>query len=119
MKLQGRHYYDFAIHHIGMNKQSSVLTEVKYCIKSSTVLSFEVPGVNDADNIRKALDQNMREQIGTSFSSIQKQFTLVNDGAAVMARLAGSSVSRRIAVLDEMWVRCIARILNNIMKESI
>ncbi len=117
LKLQGRYYYDFSIHHIDMNKQSSVLTEVKYSIKNSTVLSFEVPRVYDADNIRKVLNQNLREQVGTSFSSIQKQFTLATDGAAVMARLAGSSVSHRIAVLDERWICCIAHILNKITKK--
>ena len=45
-----------------------------------------------------------------------KEFTMFPDGAAVMARFANASISRELHNLDETWLRCIARLLNNAMK---
>lgn len=35
-----------------------------------------------------------------------RDFTMVTDGAAVMARAPNASISREIHVLDEIWMRC-------------
>ena len=53
------------------------------------------------------------------FDAIRNKFTLVTDSAAVMARVAGSLVSRQIAAPDHRWMRCFVYVLNNCMKATI
>ncbi len=43
-------------------------------------------------------------------------FTMVTDGAAVMARVANASVSREIQEPDETWMSCMADTLNSTMR---
>jgi len=47
---------------------------------------------------------------------MHNNFTLVTDGAAVMAKMSGSSSSRNIAIPDEGWMRCYVHVLHNCMK---
>jgi len=116
LKVQGRHYYDFTVHHIDVVRPKSVLDLPKFQLKTSTILFVEGPPVGTANNIRSHLDSNLKSQFGTSFDAIQKNYTVVTDGAAVMACVAGSSVSRALAPLDQTWMRCHVHVLHNVMK---
>ena len=93
--------YDFTSHHIDVTCSASVMEAPKFGIKTSTILFLEGPSVANAANITSMLDENLRNHFGVDFNSIRKNFTIVTDGAAVMARVAVSSVSTRIATLDE------------------
>ena len=46
-------------------------------------------------------------------------FTIVTDGAAVMAKVANASVSRGIHAPDDTCMNCLAHSLNNIMKSAL
>jgi len=85
-------------------------------MKTSTILFEEGPTVGNAANIRSLLGAKLQQHYSTSFESFQKNFTIVTDGAAVMACVAGSSVSRNIAPLDQKWMRCFVHVLHNTMK---
>jgi len=118
LKVQGKHYYDFTVHHIDIVRANPFLDKPEFNMKTTTVLFVEGPTVGNAVNIRGLLDTNLQREYGTSFDSIQKNFTIVTDGAAVMACVAGSSVSRNIAPLDQTWMRCFVHVLNNVMKDT-
>ena len=45
-----------------------------------------------------------------------RAFTMVEGGAAVMARVANALVSKEIHNPDETWMSCLADALNNVMK---
>jgi len=62
------------------------------------------------------LDSNLQRDYGIDFATMHKTFILVTDGAAVMAKMAGSSVSESIAIPDEKWMRCYVHVLHNAMK---
>jgi len=117
LKIQNRHYYDFTMHHMDVTTPRAPHAKPKFGIKTSTILFIEGPSIASADNIRDILDQNLRTEYGITFDTIQETFTLVTDGAAVMAKMAGSSVSVNIAIPDEGWMRCYVHILHNTMKE--
>lgn len=119
LKLQGKHYYDFTIHHMEMKLSKNVVAFPKFSIKTSTILFMEGPSRSDALSIRNMIDENLTREYGIDLNAIQNSFTLVTDGAANMARMAGSSVSRRIAALDERWMRCLAHVLSISMKDAV
>lgn len=118
LKLQNRHYYDFTIHHFDMKRSKAFLDAPVFGLKTTTILFIEGPAVGNAANIRHVLDSNLKRQFGMSFEAIQKNFSIVTDGAAVMACVAGSSVSRRLAPLDQTWMRCFVHVLNCVMKAA-
>ena len=101
LKVQRRHYYDFTVHHIHMVRPRNVLEVPKFGLKTSKTLFLEGPEINNAENIRSLIDTYLEAKFGVSFDSLQKNLTVVTDGAAVMARVAGCSLSRRLAPLDE------------------
>ena len=67
-------------------------------------------------NIRTTLNNALLEKYEYSLDVFMRGFTMVTDGAAVMARVANASVSRDIHTPDETWMRCLAHLLNNTMK---
>ena len=116
LKLQRRHYYDFTFHHIHVIPSKTVIGNPEFEIKTTTALFLEGPEVPNAQNISSMLENNLQKDYGVEFNSIGKNFTLVTDGAAVMARMAGSSISTRIATPDQKWMRWFVHVLNNCMK---
>lgn len=111
LKIQGKHYYDLTLHYfvekpcIGPNGSTFVL-------KNDTRLLQLGPANSNAENIRANLKHGLSRSYGLSLDDLSKTFTMVTDGAAVMARAAGSSVSRNIAPLYQRWMRCTAHMLN-------
>jgi len=118
VKLQRKHYYDFTLYYMDIKKPKTLTEEVSFCIKNVTMLLVEGPHSATAANIRDTLDVNLHKYYGFGIDTIQRNFTMVTDGAAVMASMAGSSVSRAIHPLDDKWMRCIAHAFNNVMKDA-
>ena len=116
LKVQGRHFIDFTLHHIHIRKGKTVLERPKFSIISSTVLFVERPDVGNGSNKRAIFDGNIRLLCGVNLTSIQKQFTFVTDGEASKVRMERSSVSSRICLRDEKWMRCYVHVLQNCMK---
>ncbi len=116
LKIQARHFLDFTVHHIHVQKGKTALERPTFSIISSTILLIEGPDVGSGTNKRALLDENLRSLYGVDFNSIQKQFTIVTDGEASMARMANSSVSSRVCPRDENWMRCYVHVLQNCMK---
>ncbi len=75
-------------------------------IQNSRLLFAKGPVFANAYNIRAKLDEELQRQYGFSLSSLTQLHTMVTDGAAVMARVAGSPVSPNIAQMDQNWMRC-------------
>ena len=96
LKVQGRQFLDFTLHHFHMEKTKTLLELPRFSIKDSTILFIEGPDVSSGANKRELLDKNLRLMYGVDFVSIQKQFTIVTDGEASVARMANSSVSSRV-----------------------
>lgn len=119
LKLQGKQYYDFTIHHISMKRPANVVSFPTFGIRTSTILFLEGPAKSDGESIRNLLDVHLKEKYGIGFDSIHGTFTLVTDGAGNMARMAGSSTSRRIAPLDQRWMRCFVHVLSISMKNAV
>ena len=102
-----------------MSKPKAVIDLPKFGIQSSTILFLEGPQVAGAKNIRNMIDAAMKTKFVISFDVIRENFTIDTDGAAVMVRMAGSSVSRNVALLSERWMRCYSHTFHNSMKQAI
>lgn len=70
------------------------------------MLLVEGPENPTADRIRNTLNDNLRKLYIVSIEDLQSHFTFVTDAAAVMAKMAGSSVSNRI--VSQMRNGCVA-----------
>ncbi len=116
LKIQNRHFLDFTVHHLTIAEGRTVLERPSFTIKDSTILFLESPDVASGQNMRSCIDENLRAYYGVDFNSMQKQFTIVTDGAAAMARMANSSVSLRIAPRDQKWMRCYVHVLQKSMQ---
>ncbi len=76
-------------------KKPCTLTECPtFLILTGTVLLVEGLKVHNAVNIRIYFNDKLVYDYGVDFGIIQKHFRLVSDGAAVMADIARSSISR-------------------------
>ena len=80
---------------------------------------LEGPNVANTANLRVLLSDQMKLKYEVNFNPIQKTFTVVTDGAAVMARMANTAASRRVAPRDQTWIRCHAHVLQNCMKVAV
>ena len=116
LKVQNRHFLDFTVHHLTISEGRTVLERPSFTIQSSTILFLESPDVASGQNMRSCIDEKLRACYGVDFNSIQKQFTIVTDGAASMARMANSSVSLRVAPRDQKWMRCYVHVLQKCMQ---
>ena len=52
LKVQGRHFYDFMLHHVEIVKEQPVLEVPKFSMKATTNLLTESPEVSSAVNAR-------------------------------------------------------------------
>ncbi len=90
--------------------------DVAFEIRTVTLLLVQGPDEPSAKNIRACLNTALISEYEMPLESLMKDFSMVMDGAAVMARVANSSVSREIQETDETWMSCLAHFLNNTMK---
>ena len=116
LKVQGRQFLDFTLHHFHMEKTKTLLELPRFSIKDSTILFIEGPDVSSGANKRELLDKNLRLTYGVDFDSIQKEFSIVTDGETSMARMANSSVISRVCPAKETLIRCYVHVLQNCMK---
>ena len=116
LRIQGRHFLDYTLHYLSVCKGRTILEPPKFAIKTTTILFVKGPEVTSGANLRAHFDEHLHTSYGVSFNSIQNVFTVVTDGAGAMAHMANSSVSSRIAVRDETWMRCYFHILQSSMR---
>ncbi len=107
--------FEFIVHNVDVIKGWSELEHPNFQIIASTILFVRRP---DSSNIFWHLDDQFRLTNGTNFQSFQKQFTVVIDSAAVMARVAGSTIRTRVILRDKTWIHYYVHVLLNCMKSS-
>ena len=115
LNLHGRHYYDFTLHSMHF-REKGPFSGVQFEIKTVPLLLVEGPDPPTAKNIRTRLNSALLENYEIPLERFMQGFTMVTDGAAVMARVANASASKDIHKPDETWMSCIAYALNNAMK---
>ena len=96
-----------------------MMSAPKFEIKESTISLLEGPHVANAANLRVLFSHQLKLKYEVDFNSIQKTFTVVTDGAAVMARMANTSMSRRVSPWDQTWIRCHAHVLQKCMNVAV
>ena len=69
LKVQGRQFLDFTVHHMHMTKPKSILEKPKFSIISSTVSFTEGPDVSSGATKRVLFDENLRSSYGVDFNS--------------------------------------------------
>ena len=60
LKVQGRQFLDFTVHHMHMTKPKSILEKPNFSIISNTVLFIEGSDVSSGANKRALYDENLR-----------------------------------------------------------
>ncbi len=116
LKLQSRHYIDFTLHHIEDAREKNFSSAPQFSIQTSTLLFLKSPDSATSVNLRNHLDNELRLHYGLDLDFIQRNCTVVTDGAAAMGRMANRSVSTRLKRHGERWMRCSVHVLNNCMK---
>ena len=115
LKLHGRHYYDFTLHFMHI-REKGPFAGVQFEIKTATLLLIEGLDSPTAKNIRARLNSALLEKYEMSLEQFMQGFTVVTDGAAVMARVANASLSKDIHKPNETWMSYIAHVVKNAMK---
>ena len=118
LKVQCRPLYDFTLHHIKVIKPRNLTESSTFRIRRKTLLLVEGPDSPTAAKMRGILDENLQATYEISLEKIQEKYILVTDGAAVISKMAGSSVSTNVCAPDEKWLRCYVQMLNNAMKAA-
>ena len=101
LKVQVKHFYDFVLHFIEVSVNGP-FQEPTFKIRKITLLIVEGPDSPTAQNIKSCLNNALMEKYELSMDHFFCDFTIVTDGAAVMARVANVSVSREIHAPDEI-----------------
>ncbi len=83
-----------------------------------TLLLVEGPDVTNARNIRSVLNEGLKHRYNKDLDEFPPSFTFVTDGASVMANVAGSSVSHRLASESQNWMPCMAHQFDTAMKTT-
>ena len=118
LKANGKHYYDFTVHIMKIaDKKGAQHTEFE--VENKSLLLVEGPEVATATNIREQIEMGLLQKYQTSLDHFLRNFTMVNDRAAVMAKVAHASVSAELHAPDESWLGCMVHFLNNVMKHTI
>ena len=95
LKLQGKIFYDFTLHCIEI-REKTAFEEAIFVIRTETLLLVAGPSVPNTSNIRSAIADGLREKYEIDLDDFMKEFTMVTDGAEVMARVANASKSREL-----------------------
>ena len=115
LKVQGKRYFDSTLHFMDIQEKGR-FSKVEFKIRNVTLLLTEAPDQPSAKSIRQCVNAALVPKYGTTMDFFTKWFTMVTDSAAVMAKVAGASVSRDLHCPDETWMSCLAHMLNNTMK---
>lgn len=88
-------------------------------MKAVRLLLKEKAEIGNVSRLRVMLGHNLQRNYDKDIDWLTKRFTMVTDWAAVMARVVLSSVSFRVAEIDEKWMGCIAHQLNTAIKSCV
>ena len=80
LKLQDRHFYDSAMHHVYIVKRKTVLVSPVFNIKSTTVLFLEGPRSATGVNLRALFYDQLRLNNRLNLYAIHRKFTIVISG---------------------------------------
>ncbi len=105
LKVQGKLFYDFTLHYMEINNKGPFDSSL-FNMKNVTLLLIEGLETPSAQNIKNCLNAALLDKYELSMDHFFRGFTIVTDGAAVMAKVANASVSRGIHTSDETWMRC-------------
>ncbi len=72
-----------------------------------------------AVNLREKIEFAFLHQCQTSLDHFLRNFTVVTDSVAVMAKVASAFVSTNSHIPDETWLGCLTHFFNNPMKHTI
>ncbi len=115
LKMEGKHFYGFTLQFMTLQNKGP-FEGVAFEIRTVTLLVVQGPEEPKAINIRACLNNAMIAKCEMSMDSLMKDFTMIKDGAAFMARVANTSVYREIHELVETWMSCLAHFLNYSME---
>ncbi len=118
LRIQGKRFYDFTLHFMEV-KDKGPFYGVQFVIRNFTLLLVEGTDQTNARNIQNCLNSALVQKHETRLDQFMHGFSMVTDGAAVMAWVANASVSHDIHVPDESWMSCMAHCSNNAMKSVI
>ena len=119
LKVQDKQFYDLTIHYIECLTTSAFDATPKFVMRCRTLLLREKKGEGSGEQLRSLLGNGLMEYYGCDIDSLTQGFTMVTDNASVMARVAGASISARIAPLSMKWVGCIFHQINTALKSCI
>ena len=66
-------------------RPKSFRDEAKIGMETKTIALFESPKVPNAENLRSSIDERLQSIFGSSLATMQRSWTVVTDGASVMA----------------------------------
>ncbi len=115
LRIQGKHFHDFTSYFIEV-KEKGPFYGIQFVIRNVTLLLVDRSDQPNARNIQNCLNSALVQKFETSLDQFMHRFTMVTDGAAVMAQVANASVSRDNYVPDGSWMSCMAHCLNNAIK---
>ena len=103
---------------MSVSKAKTLTESPPFGVKMDTI--FRIPGTEfpTGDDVRAMIDFTLNERYSVQLSTIQNSLTLVTDRRAVMAKMAGSSVSQAECPLDENWLRCLMHTFHNLFKDA-
>ena len=93
---------------IHQNWRERTIPKIAIHAENAGLALFESPDYPNAQNIKSCLNEALVNKSSTTFDFFARGFTIVTDVEAVMAKIAGASVSKEIHVPDEAWMSCMA-----------
>lgn len=119
IKMQDRQFYDLTLHVIRVIEHESVDKRVSFELVNKTLILHEKPDNGSASHIRTMISEELQRRYFMTLDDFQKSFTMVTDCAAVMARVANSSVSENVSPMSQKWLGCIVHQINTALKSCI
>ena len=105
--VQGYQYYDVTLHYVQYEQPTIVCDMTRVRILNNKISLYEGPSMSWAANLQTVIDDSLRTHFVVSISDPENSFTIVTDGAAVMAKMTEKSVSRTRSSPDHNWMHCL------------
>ena len=112
LKVGSKHYFTCI-------KEISIHEHPVFEIKNETILLVEGPLFPNATNILEKLEVALLQKYQISLKTFFKNFAMVTDSAALVAKIAHASESLELHTPDETWMSCLAHFLNNAINSAI
>ena len=118
LRMHGKHYCNFPFQFLKISEKVP-FPNVPFTLKNVIVVLVEAPDHPKAQNIESCLNEALFKKNSSTFHFFTREFIIVTDGATVLAKFAGASVSREIHLPDGTWMSCLVHFLNDVMKSVI